>query len=73
MLTVAGIHTYYDTDHILQGVSLQVTEGQVVGIIEAMKLFNEIECDVSGKIVKILVENAQPIEYGKPLFLIQKS
>lgn len=47
-----------------------VKKGQVVCIIEAMKLFNEIECDVDGKIVKILVDNAQPVEYDQPLFLI---
>lgn len=48
-----------------------VTEGQTLCIIEAMKLFNEIESDVEGKIVKILVENAQPVEYDQPLFLIE--
>ena len=50
----------------------EVNSGTVLCIIEAMKLFNEIESDVSGKIVKILVENAQPVEYDQPLFLIQK-
>ncbi len=49
-----------------------VSAGSVLCIVEAMKLFNEIECDVSGKIVKILVENAQPVEFDQPLFLIQK-
>ena len=49
-----------------------VTPGKKLCIIEAMKLFNEIECDVPGKIVKILVENAQPVEYDQPLFLIEK-
>ena len=44
--------------------------GQPLCIIEAMKLFNEIESDVKGKIVKILVENATPVEYDQPLFLI---
>jgi acetyl-CoA carboxylase biotin carboxyl carrier protein len=48
-----------------------IRSGQVLGIIEAMKLFNEIESDVEGKIVKILVENAQPVEYDQPLFLIE--
>lgn len=48
-----------------------VRKGQVLCIIEAMKLFNEIESDVEGKIVKILVENAQPVEYDQPLFLIE--
>lgn len=50
-----------------------VSVGSVLCIIEAMKLMNEIESDVSGKIVKILVENGKPVEYNQPLFLIQKS
>jgi acetyl-CoA carboxylase biotin carboxyl carrier protein len=48
-----------------------ITAGKVLGIIEAMKLFNEIESDINGTIVKILVENAQPVEYDQPLFLIE--
>jgi acetyl-CoA carboxylase biotin carboxyl carrier protein len=47
-----------------------VSSGQTVCIIEAMKLFNEIESEVSGKIVKILVDNATPVEYDQPLFLV---
>lgn len=47
-----------------------VKAGQTVCIIEAMKLFNEIESEVSGKIVKILVANATPVEYDQPLFLV---
>jgi acetyl-CoA carboxylase biotin carboxyl carrier protein len=47
-----------------------IRSGQTVCIIEAMKLFNEIESDISGKIVKILVSNASPVEYDQPLFLI---
>ncbi len=50
-----------------------ITAGSVLCIVEAMKLMNEIEADVSGKIVKILVENATPVEYNQPLFLIEKS
>lgn len=50
-----------------------ISTGQTVCIIEAMKLFNEIESDISGKIVKILVENATPIEYDQPLFLVDPS
>ena len=50
-----------------------VTAGQPVCIIEAMKLFNEIESEVSGKIVKVLVENSTPIEYDQPLFLVDPS
>ena len=51
----------------------RVTPGQVVCIIEAMKLMNEIESDVSGTIVKFLVENEQPVEYGQTLFLVKPS
>jgi acetyl-CoA carboxylase biotin carboxyl carrier protein len=47
-----------------------IKPGKVVCIIEAMKLFNEIESDVTGKIVKILVNNASPVEFDQPLFLI---
>ena len=49
----------------------EVTAGKVVCIIEAMKLFNEIESEVSGKIVKVLVEDASPVEYDQPLFLVE--
>src|SRR6187549_395654 len=49
-----------------------VSPGSILCIIEAMKLMNEIESDVSGKIVQILVENGQPVEYNQPLFLIEK-
>ena len=48
-----------------------VSKGQTLCIIEAMKLLNEIEADVSGTIKAILVENGQPVEYGQPLFLIE--
>jgi len=48
-----------------------VTKGQTLCIIEAMKLLNEIESDVSGTVKAILVENGQPVEYGQPLFLIE--
>ena len=47
-----------------------VHKGMVLCIIEAMKLFNQIESDVDGTIVRILVENGQPVEYGQPLFVI---
>ena len=48
-----------------------IKEGQTLCIIEAMKLMNEIESKLSGRVVKILVENAQPIEFGQPLFLVE--
>ena len=50
-----------------------VTTGTVVCIIEAMKLFNEIESEVTGKIVKVLVEDASPVEFDQPLFLVEPS
>jgi acetyl-CoA carboxylase biotin carboxyl carrier protein len=49
----------------------KVRKGQVLCIIEAMKLMNEIESEVDGTLVKTLVENGQPVEYGEPLFLIE--
>ena len=48
----------------------EIAPGKVLCIVEAMKLFNEIESEVSGKIVKILVNDAQPVEYDQPLFLV---
>ncbi|MDB5008074.1 MAG: accB [Mucilaginibacter sp.] len=49
----------------------EIKPGAVLCIIEAMKLFNEIESEVSGRIVKILVDNASPVEYDQPLFLVE--
>lgn len=49
----------------------EVTKGKVVCIIEAMKLFNEIESEISGRIVKVLAEDASPVEYDQPLFLVE--
>ncbi|WP_373493256.1 acetyl-CoA carboxylase biotin carboxyl carrier protein [Aquiflexum sp.] len=68
------IGTFYrtsnpDTDPFVS-VGDMVSAGDTVCIIEAMKLFNEIESEVSGKIVKVLVENATPVEYDQPLFLV---
>ena len=54
-------------------VGTEVTPGKVVCIIEAMKLFNEIESEVKGKIVKVLVEDQSPVEYDQPLFLVDPS
>jgi acetyl-CoA carboxylase biotin carboxyl carrier protein len=48
-----------------------IKEGQVLCIIEAMKLMNEIESKVSGRVIRVLAENSQPVEYGQPLFLIE--
>ncbi|MES2374416.1 MAG: acetyl-CoA carboxylase biotin carboxyl carrier protein [Bacteroidota bacterium] len=56
---------------ILAEVGTEITPGKVVCIIEAMKLFNEIESEIKGKIVKVLVEDASPVEYDQPLFLVE--
>lgn len=71
------IGTFYrssspESDAFVQ-VGDSVKTGQAVCIVEAMKLFNEIESEVSGKIVKILVDNASPVEYDQPLFLVDPS
>jgi acetyl-CoA carboxylase biotin carboxyl carrier protein len=58
---------------IFANVGDEVQVGQVVCIIEAMKLFNEIESEISGKIVKVLVEDNTPVEYDQPLFLVDPS
>jgi acetyl-CoA carboxylase biotin carboxyl carrier protein len=58
---------------IFVNVGDEVTPGKVVCIIEAMKLFNEIESEVKGKIVKVLVDDASPVEYDQPLFLVEPS
>ncbi len=59
-----------DAPHFVEEGST-VKKGQVLCIVEAMKLMNEIESDVDGIVRKILVENGQPVEYGEPLFLIE--
>ena len=53
-------------------VGQKVLKGQTLCIVEAMKLMNEIECEVDGKITKILIENTQPVEYNQVLFIIEK-
>lgn len=55
----------------LVDVGADVKTGQAVCVIEAMKLFNEIESEISGKIVKVLVEDASPVEFDQPLFLVE--
>jgi len=51
----------------------EIKVGQVICIVEAMKLFNEIESEVSGKVVKVLLDDATPVEYDQPLFLVEPS
>ncbi|WP_375578839.1 acetyl-CoA carboxylase biotin carboxyl carrier protein [Marivirga tractuosa] len=71
------IGTFYRTPNpdnpAFVNVGDSVKAGDTVCIVEAMKLFNEIESDISGKIVKILVDNATPVEYDQPLFLVDPS
>ena len=69
------IGTFYrkpspDKDNFVN-VGDEISEGQTLCVIEAMKLFNEIESDISGKIVKILVDDASPVEFDQPLFVIE--
>jgi acetyl-CoA carboxylase biotin carboxyl carrier protein len=59
-----------DADNYVE-VGSSVSLGTVLCIVEAMKLMNEIECDASGKIAKVMVENGQPVEYNQVLFLIE--
>ena len=56
---------------IFVNVGDEIKAGQIVCIIEAMKLFNEIESEVSGRVVKVLVDNASPVEYDQPLFMVE--
>ena len=58
---------------VFTDVGKTVAEGDVLCVIEAMKLFNEIESEVSGKIIKILVEDQSPVEFDQPLFIIDPS
>ena len=74
-VTAPLVGTFYtssspDSDPFVE-VGDRVKKGQVICIVEAMKLMNEIECETDGQIVKVLVENGQPVEYGEPLFLVE--
>lgn len=76
MINAPMVGTFYrapgpDTNPYIQ-VGQIVEIGQVLCIIEAMKLMNEIESELRGKVVNILVENAQSVEYGQPLFVLEK-
>jgi oxaloacetate decarboxylase alpha subunit len=76
LIVAPMVGTFYrcpspDADPYVQ-VGQMIEVGQVVCIIEAMKLMNEIESEWRGRIVEVLVENAHPIEYGQPLFVLEK-
>jgi acetyl-CoA carboxylase biotin carboxyl carrier protein len=71
------IGTFYraagpDKDNFVE-VGSEIAPGKTLCMIEAMKLFNEIDSEVSGKIVQILVENASPVEFDQPLFVVEKA
>ena len=74
-ITSPMIGTFYRSSSpekpIFVNVGDEIEPGTVLCIIEAMKLFNEIEAEISGRIVKILVDNASPVEYDQPLFLVE--
>ncbi|MBI3754653.1 MAG: acetyl-CoA carboxylase biotin carboxyl carrier protein [Deltaproteobacteria bacterium] len=74
-ITSPMVGTFYrspspDTQSFIE-VGSTVKKGQIVCIVEAMKLMNEIESEFNGKIVSILIENGQPVEYGEPLFVVE--
>jgi acetyl-CoA carboxylase biotin carboxyl carrier protein len=58
-----------DSPYVQEGDTIQA--GDRVGIVEAMKMMNEIESEIAGRIVRILVKNGQPVEYGQPLMLVE--
>jgi acetyl-CoA carboxylase biotin carboxyl carrier protein len=71
------IGTFYraagpDKDNFVE-VGTEIAPGKTLCMIEAMKLFNEIDSEISGKIVQILVENASPVEFDQPLFVVEKA
>ena len=75
LLRAPMVGTFYDSPspdaEPFVSLGQQVNEGQVVCIIEAMKMFNQIEAEVSGTVVAILVENGQPVEFDQPLFVVR--
>ena len=73
MSLATGLAFISATRAVFWPVAYDVKKGQTVCIIEAMKLFNEIESEVEGKIVKVSVDNASPVEYDQALFLVQPS
>jgi acetyl-CoA carboxylase biotin carboxyl carrier protein len=75
LLRAPMVGTFYDSPspdaEPFVSLGQQVNQGQVVCIIEAMKMFNQIEAEVSGTVVAILVENGQPVEFDQPLFVVR--
>lgn len=75
IITSPIVGTFYRAPNpeasVFVNVGDRITKGKVLCIVEAMKLMNEIQAEVSGEVVKIYVENGQPVEYGQPLFVIE--
>ena len=71
VIELCDLHKKLGGSEVLDGVSLQIRKGETMCIIEAMKMFNQIEADVSGTVVAVLVENGQPVEFDQPLFVIR--
>jgi acetyl-CoA carboxylase biotin carboxyl carrier protein len=75
LITSPMVGTFYnapspkDTPYVQEGDTIQ--PGDRVGIVEAMKMMNEIESEISGRVAKILVKNGQPVEYGQPLMIVE--
>jgi len=74
-ITAPMVGTYYNAPAPKEPPYVQpgdeVKPGDVLGIIEAMKIMNEIECEINGRVVRMMVENAQAVEYGQPLMLVE--
>lgn len=77
LIVAPMVGTFYaapaPTEPAYVGEGEEVEPGQIVGIIEAMKMMNQIESEIGGRIVRILVQNAQPVEYGQPLMVVATS
>jgi len=72
MIGTAYLRPSPDKDNFIS-IGDGIKEGDVICIVEAMKLFNEIEAEISGKIIKVLIEDGSPVEYDQPLFLVDPS
>ena len=73
-ITAPMVGTFYSAPSpespVYAAVGQSISKGQTICIIEAMKMMNELEAEISGKVVRVLAENGQPVEFGQPLFLV---
>ena len=70
-IDVQDLHKSYGDNEVLKGITTQFHEGDVVCIIEAMKMMNEIKSEVAGKVVEVCVEDGQPVEFGQVLMYVE--